>query len=97
MHGLGEIVLQSQQGKTESSKIGGSKKIYLIFRTLYFWKHYTYKGIILQFETPVGMILNSAFSKKNIQIFEARKLIEDIKFRLECFFTCPSTYELNVI
>ena len=34
---------------------------------------------------------------KNIQILEAWKATKNMKFRLEFFFTCPSTYELDII
>ena len=34
---------------------------------------------------------------KNMQILEVWKPNEDIKFGLEFFCTCPSTYELNTI
>ena len=34
---------------------------------------------------------------KNMHILGAWKPTEDMKFRLEFFFTCPSTYELNII
>ena len=35
--------------------------------------------------------------QKNIQILEAWKPIEDMKFRLDFFCTCHSTYELNIM
>ena len=35
--------------------------------------------------------------QKNIQVLEAWKPTEDMKFRLEVFCTCPSTYEFNII
>ena len=34
---------------------------------------------------------------KNVHILEAWKPTEDMKFRLDFFFTCPSTYVLNLI
>ena len=35
--------------------------------------------------------------QKNIQILEAWKPTEDMKFRLDFFCTCHSTYELNIM
>ena len=34
---------------------------------------------------------------KSIQILEAWKPTRDMKFGLECFLTCPSTYELDIV
>ena len=34
---------------------------------------------------------------KNIQILDTWKPTEDMKLRLEIFFTCPSTYELKIV
>ena len=39
LYGLGEITLLSEQGQTESSENGDSKKNDMIFRTSYFWKY----------------------------------------------------------
>ena len=36
------------------------------------------------------------FPKKYMQILEAWRPMEDMKFRLEFFFTCSSTYELII-
>ena len=59
LYRLGEITLLSQQGQTENSGNGDSKKIDMIFRTSYFWK-YSSQGSILQAEIALGMTLEKA-------------------------------------
>ena len=39
----------------------------------------------------------SATNFANKQVLDAWKPIKDMKFRLEFFFTCPSTYEFNMV
>ena len=45
----------------------------------------------------ISKLASQKIFQKNIQILEAWKPNKDIKFRLEFFWTCPSTYELNII
>ena len=45
----------------------------------------------------ISKVAPHKFFQKNIQILEAWTPIKDMKFRLDFFFTCPSTHELNII
>ena len=44
----------------------------------------------------ISKIAPQKIFQKNIQILEAWKPTGDMKFRLDFFRTCPSTYELNI-